>query len=442
MVLRPEDKKLQALDQKKLRFLLSEACFFVWKDRASPPPPDIVEAVMAGADRFFRPVREIVLYPAITQSGRIVRESGYDEETECYFDLPGLGEATGAEEALGVLGDVFADFPFRGEADRANLYAMLLTFVMRRGIGGPVPAFIAQAPVQGTGKSKLVTAALSILMGKEVVSSFLPRDEAEVQKTLGGMIMAGRPYFFFDNLKCRMASSFLEGTITSRYIDFRILGSNAIFTAENNFVFVFTSNNPQIEKDLVRRMVPVNLDADREHPEDVRGRRFRHPDIEGHVLRERPRILAALLSLATRGGPWDGPVMGSFEAWSRAVGGALAAAGVPGFLGNLGEFSAAADDQEAALAAFVNLWADAFGENPACVRDLEAFADEAGLVGEAAKNKAWLLSRIIGKNLNRVVAGYKITRYSVTCGRIRYCLKIHTPNSHPAPQGFLDAWKP
>jgi hypothetical protein len=441
VILRPVNGKLQTVDGRKLRLLLSEACFFLYRDRPASPPPEIVEAVLAGADRYFRPVREIVPHPAISPSGRVIRETGYDGETRCYFELPELEGIADAAEARAVLEDAFTDFPFRGQADRANLYALMLTFILRRRIDGLVPAFIIQAPVQGTGKSKLAVVALSVMMGGQVSVSFLPRDEMETQKIMGGLVMSGRSYIFFDNLKHRISNSLLEGAITGKSIDFRILGSSAIHTAENSFVFVMTSNNPQMEKDLVRRLVPVTLDANRERPDDLRGIVYRHPDIEKYVLARRPKILAALLFLARLEGPWDGVVMGSFEHWSRAVGAALTAGGISGFLENGEDLAETADEQEEALRVFVEAWAKAWGENPVCVRDLEACADEADILAGGEKDRIRLLSRLVAKNRNRIIAGYKIVRYQFKAlnNRIRYVLKAVPP---PKPKSMLDAWTP
>jgi hypothetical protein len=443
VILRPCGGRLRAADLNSVRLLLSEAIYFLYRDRPASPPLDITAAVLAGADKFFRPVREIIPYPVITAEGSVIRESGYDSETQCFFDIPPLEDINSTDEALKILEDAFTDFPFAAQPDRANLYAMMLTFILRRRINSQVPAFIVQAPVQGTGKSKLTTVALSVLTGGQVTASFLPKDETEIQKTLGGMIMSGRPYFFFDNLKHRLSSSFLEGIITGRHIDFRILGSNSIFTAENNFVFAFTSNNPQMDKDLVRRMGPINLDANREHPEDTQGIEFRHPDIENYVLGRRARILSALLCLAQMEGPWDGPVKGSFEAWSRITGGVLAASGVTGFLENIEEFAANAYDEDASMTAFVEAWARDFGEVPVFAKDLEPCADEAELIGDEVKSKMKTFAHILKKNLNRIVAGYKITRYGRPHGKTTYRLsRVVLKTEKPISTGFLDKYNP
>jgi hypothetical protein len=413
MILRPVNGKLQTVDTTQLRSMLSAVCTFIRCDKPCPPPLDITDAVAANAEQYFRPINELIRYPIITQSGRVIQNSGYDEETQCYFDIPPLIPIRSAKEARAILDDIFVDFPFKEKADKANLYAMLLTFIMRRAVKGNVPAFIAQAPMQGTGKSKLIATALGIILGDMPASTTLSRDGAEIQKTIGALILAGRPYFFFDNVKHKLDSDFIEMAITSKYIDFRLLGKNEIAQGENNFVFVFTSNNPTIEKDLARRLITINLDANREHPDDMRGVEYRHEDIEGYAIRNSARALSALLYIAQRRGIWTGQVKGSFEDWSRIVGGTLAASGIDCFLGNNEEFYNDVDEKESALYNFIDQWFTAYGTEPVIVKQLEEMALEAGVISsDTLKDKNRMLSAAIRRNMDRIISGHKILKHS------------------------------
>src|SRR5688572_2391371 len=66
-----------------------------------------------------------------------------------------------------------------------------------------------------------------------------------------------------------------------------------------------------------------------------------------------------------------GPSLGRFEAWLRVLGGILAVAGVPGFLGNLQEFYAASDDGGDAWREFVERWAARYGRERVTAADFD-----------------------------------------------------------------------
>jgi hypothetical protein len=406
-ILVPEEGKLRTVGMGWVRTVLSEACRFYAGDRQASPPLDITAAVYAGPERYFRPIDRIIPYPVMTASGRVITERGYDDETRCWYDIPELPGVGSAGEARDILDDFFVDFPFMEEADRTNLYSMLLTFILRPRISGPVPAFLVQAPVQGTGKTKLVTVALSLLVGDRVTFQTFPRDETEVQKTMGGFIMAGYPYFFFDNVKGKIRSDFIEAMVTGKRVSFRIVGKADVHSAENNFVFIFTSNNPSVEPDLTRRIVPVNLDANRERPDDTAGIRWRHPDIEIYAVANRGRALAALLRMAEGAAEnYGGAVKGGFESWSRVVGASLEAAGCGGFLSNAG--TVAEDDADAAFYGFVEAWVDKYGEARVTSRELLELAEDAGIIPDNSRDRVKSLGRVIRYRVNRIFSGYKI----------------------------------
>ena len=64
--------------------------------------------------------------------------------------------------------------------------------------------------------------------------------------------------------------------------------------------------------------------------------------------------------------------MGSYEAWSEVMGGVLLVAGISGFLHDRDRAEVAVDPEEAAWAAFFDLWWDASGDRPVGVSELFA----------------------------------------------------------------------
>jgi hypothetical protein len=116
---------------------------------------------------------------------------------------------------------------------------------------------------------------------------------------------------------------------------------------------------------MARRCYWIRLDAGVGRPWQRDG--FRHPDLLVYVLTNRGPILAALLTLARH---WFAsgcpeavvPKLGSFELWTRIVGGILAAAGIEGFLGNLDELYDQVDEDETAWVTFLTAWFTHYGE--------------------------------------------------------------------------------
>jgi hypothetical protein len=87
------------------------------------------------------------------------------------------------------------------------------------------------------------------------------------------------------------------------------------------------------------------------------------------VRERRAEILAALLTIGrywfVTGMPAAGddtPVLGSFEAWSKIVGGVLEAAGVEGFLANSSGLYERATEDVGMWSAFLEVWHRTYGQ--------------------------------------------------------------------------------
>ena len=111
----------------------------------------------------------------------------------------------------------------------------------------------------------------------------------------------------------------------------------------------------------------IRLDARRTRPwlRDTAG--FRHPDLLGWVEQQRGRFVTALLTLARAWyvagrPPAATPTVGGFCRWSQTVGGILAHAGVPGFLGNLETLYEEMDEEGEQWLAFLTAWEECGGQ--------------------------------------------------------------------------------
>jgi hypothetical protein len=166
-----------------------------------------------------------------------------------------------------------------------------------------------------------------------------------------------------------------------------VLGRSETVTVSQRATWIATGNNIQLRGDLPRRCYWIRLDARESRP--WQRQNFRHPDLLGWVTRNRGRLVHALLTLArgwvAAGKPKasDLPQLGSFEAWTEIVGGMVAYAGIPGFLGNLSALYDKADEGNAEWEEFLLAWWETFEEEPVTVAQLAKRVETADELREA-----------------------------------------------------------
>ena len=140
-------------------------------------------------------------------------------------------------------------------------------------------------------------------------------------------------------------------------------------TLRNHTTWLVTGNNIRLRADLPRRCYWIRLDAKMSRPYERAG--FQHDDLKSWVREHRGEILAALLTMArawyVAGCPPPQKVpapMGSFEQWTRTVGGVLEYAGAEGFLGNQQTLYDLADEETPQWETFLQTWHEHYGAEP------------------------------------------------------------------------------
>jgi hypothetical protein len=109
---------------------------------------------------------------------------------------------------------------------------------------------------------------------------------------------------------------------------------------------------------------------------------------------------------------WDGQVLGSFEDWSRVVGGILATAGIEGFLGNREELYRRVNAEGEEWRQFVACWWDKHGDAPVKTGHLYDLVREWELLSslfEAARDDA--TERALKTKLGKALARRRDRRY-------------------------------
>jgi hypothetical protein len=224
--------------------------------------------------------------------------------------------------AVAALLDPVADFPFVADTDRAAYVAAVLTILARHMINGPTPMFPIRAPTPGTGKTLLADVIGLIGTGREPPAMTMTYESEELRKRITSLAIAGTSLVLLDNLSGSIGSDALAAALTKTEWEDRLLGVSQMVRVPLRAVWLASGNNLGFRRTLGRRVVPIDLDAALETPEDRTG--FQYDDLKGHVRVSRPQLVRAALTLLRAfhlaGRPRHGaPRMGSFEAWDDLI---------------------------------------------------------------------------------------------------------------------------
>lgn len=349
------------------------------------PPKDIADTIIAldPAQWPFQPLEAIVETPVIRPDGTILDTPGYDEQTRLYYaphknmqdcKVPLNPTNEEVQEALAILEDVIADFPFPDDADKANTLALMMTPVIRPAIKRHVPQALIDAPKQGTGKGLLSDAISIIATGEPASILTAPTNDDEWDKRITALLMSGATVITIDNIPSKLQSATLDAVLTASWWTSRILGFSKMIKVPQRATWIATGNNIRLGGDLARRCYRIRLDPKVSKPWMRTG--FKHDDLATYVSEHRSRIVSAILTVVrgwyAAGCPIDPnvPSLGTFTGWAKMVGSILAFVGVPGFLTNLDKLYDEMDEENTQWANFLQSWMDVFGSESITVAAL------------------------------------------------------------------------
>ena len=326
------------------------------KDDVRPDRVDTVvqELVLLRLVHQLPPVTVVTHTPFLRADGTVCDTAGYDTASGMFLtDASGVSvpeRPTNQQilDAVALIDELLCDFPLTGESDRAHCFALLLTPLIRH-LVRLVPLFVIDANGPGVGKNLLSECCMYIATGEWVMTNPLPTDNEEQRKQLTAIMRAGMAVALFDEAHI-ITGVALARLVTSTTWGDRLLGYSTQVNYPNSVTMVALGNNVQIQGDMPRRSVVIRLEATDADPHLRSG--FRHTDLRAWVEANRPQLLEALLTLlrawVVAGRPEGSQPLGSFDGWASIIGGVLEVAGVPGFLGNVGEMRArsATDDTE------------------------------------------------------------------------------------------------
>lgn len=445
-----------ALNEDRLRHMLARLARWVRLNAKgemmpAPPPVAVVKSVLATPDPALPVLTGIVSTPVFGRGGTLITVPGYHPDARLlYAPAPGFivptipmqPSTTEIAAARNLLcDDLLGDFPFTGDAERAHVVALLLLGVLRGMIDGPTPLHLIEKPTPGSGATLMVDAVATILTGSGASVMTEGRDDDEWRKRVTAKLRQIPAIVLIDNLRAKLDSSAVAAALTAPFWEDRILGVSEMVRLPIRCLWIATGNNPEFSNEMARRLVRIRLDPHEERPWQRTG--FRHPDLMTWVRANRPRLVAACLTLCQAwiavGRPRGARTIGSFENWAHVVGGVLEIAGIPGFLGNLDEMLEASDGEGAGWSAFIAAWWDRFGTaevGTADLFDVALLCDPApSISGHTERAHKTSFGIAIKKLRDRVFRVGDLTLRLVQTGTFRragrWQLKVSEPTTRP-----------
>lgn len=280
-------------------------------------------------------IQSIATFPFFTTEGKCITQAGYNPETFTYlttdFTHIKYNEIHTDEEnvrnATELINEMIQEFPFDNDISRANFFGYLLSFPLRFFIQGNYPMFCITSPTPGTGKGMLVSLARLIWTGERGAIQTLPSGlnaRENIRKELLSVFKEGKIDILFDNVTS-IRSPELAGAITSDKFEGRVLGATQNAAFHVRWIPAATGNKITYSDEILRRIYECKLNAETDTPHL---RPFKKEDLIGWVTENRTELMTACLTIIKfwiKNGkqPRTGKPFGSFEEWTKIIGGIL-----------------------------------------------------------------------------------------------------------------------
>ncbi len=310
-------------------------------------------------------IHRVVPAPRFTCTGQLLLKPGFDRESGIYLcppkglaipDVPESPTDVDVQWAKSlVFRDLYWDFPFvkfpkykdvdersddavfYDNANRCHILAYMLQPFLMEFINDATPLYNAEAPTQGTGKTRVLRYATVPSQGCEVSTLSPPDTEEEWNKTILTQLRVGAEYVLFDNLDNRLSSRSFANVLTSTEFQGRLLGTNTLGVYPNKVTWAISVNNGSFNDDITRRTVLIRLDAGLAAPDQRDPNQFKHSNLSQWAIQHRSELLRACLILCRRwiavGMPRN-TMRFDYPQWAGVMSGLLQSIGMSGFLGN------------------------------------------------------------------------------------------------------------
>jgi hypothetical protein len=391
----PGDVSWDVLNQKSARHVFSRSGEWVkaTKDGFAAVNPDtvVIDDMLETINPPLPYLRKVTTIPVVTAEGKLVSDFGYDNDSEIYrvrsLDLRrtdlGINSKfkTPQEAVQFILADALADFPFATDQDKAHALSLMLHDFARNLFTGPSPFFLIDKPIHGTGATLLAGVLCYPSVGRIISNKAFSKSDEEVRKQITSHLVSGGGAYLYDNLPDDevIDSNVLASVVTSSSISDRLLNTNTVVELDNLGPWIGTGNNLDFAGQMKRRILRIRLIPTTADPYLRTG--FLHDPLPEWIAKNRENLVDACLTIVmswvNAGRPeWGGQPLGSFESFSKVMGGILKHAGVEGFMTNM-EFQKDTGDSEAEMVReLIQVWWNENSDGNLKVTEIVALAAE------------------------------------------------------------------
>ena len=187
---------------------------------------------------------------------------GYDDTTGLFVTSRQQPEVVTLEQAVEFLTGMLDEFDFVTPGDRSRAIASLLTPALKLGgfIKGRVPVDVAEANVSQSGKTyrqRMVGALYNQKLGVVVQKA---GGAGSMEETFNDLLIKGRVFIQFDNVKGKLNSPFLESYMTAEdSFSARIPYAAPVQIDPSKFIVFISSNGFEATKDLANRASIIRI---------------------------------------------------------------------------------------------------------------------------------------------------------------------------------------
>ena len=287
-------------------------------------PTRVLHMIGEAQNNNFNPLTGIVENPFIDANWNLMKKQGYNSKTGLFTILHRKLQLTQMDpkEAYEYLAyEVFDEFPFNTELDRAVAVSAMMTAVQRPTIAGDtgMPGFGIVSPIQSSGKTTLAQLISYAVFNRPVAASSWSDDDEELGKHILGILQEGHSCVLFDNISqgATIQSGRLANAMSNDIFGGRQLGENKTIQVPSSVIWLFTGNAVKFVGDFATRIYPITINPDMEDPNT---RVFKRDDIGQWAMDNRKKIMSAILSIVI-GGKGMLEIGGStrFKLWDKFV---------------------------------------------------------------------------------------------------------------------------
>jgi hypothetical protein len=166
----------------------------------------------------------------------------------------------------------------------------------------------------------------------------LEQNITEFKKETVATLRSSANIAFYDNVDFHIDNPVLASALTAGNFRGRILGLSENADVPIRLLWIIAGKNLSMSAELMRRVVPIKIDSNMEHPERDRPRSYYKHDLHKFIAEKRAQLVWSCHVIGRnwfqRGCPRANVSLESFNEYAAIIGGVLEAAGIEGFLDN------------------------------------------------------------------------------------------------------------